>query len=409
MAKHFNVDFKGGVASAKVEDGKYSILLPYRRSKDGNDYEEWITNDTLSEEVFGEPKKGLHFSSVMIGNENFRFDFWILDDNTMICNDSKNPQYRSIEEKFDRKAKPTTPSEELAKSVYQTFKQVKDLDRIGIPAKTAGAIRQLRLATMLKLLGYDYNTEDGTIMENNRPYYALRMIGNMLENYRNLGYISREINEDGTEDFIVDYASIPGDEHCIITKEIIEKQMQDSKRYIDSQEEWLEKVRSVPETSGFLSRMEEKMRMENPDGLENYQNVQRKTLSLILGFDKDLVQSDSEDLSRLQGIDLQDKISELIDSEEFSRACSFEDEWIISECDKALATFEQMDQSIETSTVLMTKLNGLFSEVRLSREQRAKAVAEWDSYRKAFEAKSKMIFRKPSGDYVGENDIEEVL
>ena len=133
------------------------------------------------------------------------------------------------------------------------------------------------------------------------------------------------------------------------------------------------------------------------------------SISLILGFDKDLVQSDSEDLSRLQGIDLQDKISELIDSEEFSRACSFEDEWIISECDKALATFEQMDQSIETSTVLMTKLNGLFSEVRLSREQRAKAVAEWDSYRKAFEAKSKMIFRKPSGDYVGENDIEEVL
>ncbi len=404
MVKNFNVDFKGGTASARVEDGKYSILLPYRRSKDGNQYAEWIRNDTLSEGVFGESKKGLHFASIRVAYEGFRFDFWLLDDNTMICNDSENPQYRSIEKKFDRKAKPTSPSEELAKSVYQTFKQVKDLDRIGMPAKTAGVMRQLRLATMLKLMGYDYNAEGKSVSENSKPFYALRMIGSILENYRNLGYITREINEDGTEDFIVDYASIPGEDHCTISKEIIERQLQDSKRYMDSHDEWLEKVRSVHGAEGILFGMEDRLKEENPEGWEAYQQVYRRTLELILGLDKDLVDSDSEDLSRLQGIELQDKISELIDSEEFNDACAFEDRWVIDECNRALEIFEHADQQVDPSIVLTTRLNGLYDQVVLSREDRTKAVAMWDGYRKIFEGKSKIILRRPP-----EDSVEEVL
>lgn len=404
MVKNFNVDFKGGIASARVEDGKYSILLPYRRSKDGNQYAEWIRNDTLSEGVFGEAKKGLHFASIRVAYEGFRFDFWLLDDNTMICNDSENPQYRNIDKKFDRRAKPTSPSEELAKSVYQTFKQVKDLDRIGMPAKTAGVIRQLRLATMLKLLGYDYNAEEKSVLENSRPFYALRKIGSILENYRNLGYITRETNEDGTEDFIVDYASIPGDDHCTISKEIIERQLQDSKRYMDSHEEWLEKVRSVPGAEGILFGMEERVKEKDPEGWEAYQEVYKKTLELILGLDKDLVDSNSEDLSRLQGIDLQDKISELIDSNKFNEACAFEDRWVIDECNRAIEIFEYSGQQVEPSTVLTTKLNGLYNQVVLSREDRTKAVEKWDGYRKLFEGKTKMILKKPP-----ENSIEEVL
>jgi hypothetical protein len=150
--------------------------------------------------------------------------------------------------------------------------------------------------------------------------------------------------------------------------------------------------------------MEDRLKEENPEGWEAYQQVYRRTLELILGLDKDLVDSDSEDLSRLQGIELQDKISELIDSEEFNDACAFEDRWVIDECNRALEIFEHADQQVDPSIVLTTRLNGLYDQVVLSREDRTKAVAMWDGYRKIFEGKSKIILRRPP-----EDSVEEVL
>ena len=390
MGKTYDVEFKGEKVSAEIsDDGKYFIKLPLRKNKDENEYYEYIVRDTLKPEVFGKEVPGWRFTSLKTDDENYNFNFWILDDGTMICNDSTNPQYRKLDKKFSRTAIPQTPSEELAKNVYSTFKQIFDLDRIGVPAKEVGKTRKLRLESALKLLGFDDTSKVIYPVEPGKSYYSLRRIGKMLEEYKNLAYVSREINDDGSEDFLVDYIDAPDAEKCIDGNNLTLREVRDDENYMQEYDEWIQTIREIPGVRDFLVDIRASKEKTEPNRLAGYMNIVRRSAQMLMGLNEDLIRPEDmdgiENLTTLQGIDLADKISELIDSESFEAACIFEDEWVIGECDRISSLIREIDGPIGVSAGLTTSLISIYRQIQMSRDERSKSVKKYNEIRKKFE------------------------
>ena len=307
----------------------------------------------------------------------------------MICNDTTNPQYRKLDQKFYRTATPKTPSEELAKTAFSVIRQVYDLDRIGVPAKEVGQVRKARLATALKLLGFENTSQVNYPVEPGKSYYSLRKLGRLLENYRSLAYVTREINEDGTEDFLVDYVGVPSMEHCVDGTNITMREVEDDEKYMQDFDEWVQTIREIPGVKDFLVDIRESKEKNEPNRLAGYMNIVRRTGQMLLGLNEDLVDPQDlegvENLTTQQGIDLADKISELIDSESFASACKFEDEWVISECDRVSTLIKEVEGPIGVSTVLATTLLSLYRQLQMSRDERAKLVKEYNRMRNIFD------------------------
>lgn len=404
MRKTYDIDYRGEKVTATIlsdeelkesgrtdgqDVGKYTVELPLRKNKDGNEYYEYIVRDELSPDVFGEAKLGWRFTSLRVGDNDYKFNFWLLDDGTMICNDTTNPQYRKLDQKFYRTATPKTPSEELAKTAFSVIRQVYDLDRIGVPAKEVGQVRKARLATALKLLGFENTSQVNYPVEPGKSYYSLRKLGKLLENYRSLAYVTREINEDGTEDFLVDYVGVPSMEHCVDGTNITMREVEDDEKYMQDFDEWVQTIREIPGVKDFLVDIRESKEKNEPNRLAGYMNIVRRTGQMLLGLNEDLVDPQDlegvENLTTQQGIDLADKISELIDSESFASACKFEDEWVISECDRVSTLIKEVEGPIGVSTVLATTLLSLYRQLQMSRDERAKLVKEYNRMRNIFD------------------------
>ena len=389
MDKVFEVNINGERVFADVsEDGRYSIIFPLRKDKEGNECYEHIERDVLGKEVFGKEMPGLRFTSTRMYDKNYKFTFWVLDDGTMIWKDTDNNPYRSLGKKFDRKAIPETSSEKLAKNIYDTFQMAYEYEKIGMPAEEVGKSRKDRLSTALLLAGYDRVDDVKLPIRPDKSFFSLRRLGLILENYRNLSYVYREENANGEDCFYLDDTKIPYSKHCADSVERDREQMEADKSAMEAHIEWITRVRSFPGAEDFLYGMEGKMREQDPEGWERYSTVVRKTAEMLLGFNLDLVNEENregiEDLTGLQGLELQDKISELIDSDEFSKACIFEDKFVISECDRVGSMIQDAKQDVGVSVSLETTLNSLYRQLQVSREERALSVRDYNNFYRNF-------------------------
>lgn len=396
MEKKVEVDYKGKKVFAIVQnDGSCFIELPYRKNSDGKDFYEYIVRDTLPSKIFGKEMQGWRFTSLRMYDENFRFNFWILDDGTMICNDSVSRPYRMLEKKFDPLATPTSKSETLAKEIYETIKQVKDHEYETV--SMIGDVRKRRLQTALRLLGYDDASDVSFPLEEGKSYLSLRRIGSILEDYRNLSYVRKTVTPNGVENFVVDRERIPRTTHwrdgAVITDQIVSNDV----HYMQEMDDLIAEIRTVPGGENYFLGIREDMEKKDPTGYHAYAGVVRRAAELLIGLNPDLVDEETlsgirleslilpgKQLTELQGMELADEIAELIDSEEFAKACTFEDKWVIEQCDKAEEILEN-DEKVEQSTALMNTLIGLVRKVQVSRDERRDAVRQYNFYRNIFE------------------------
>lgn len=393
MKKFFEVTFRGKEVLAEVgEDDKYFIPLP-QREKDGKTYYEYITRSKLGAEVLGEEIGGWEFVSSRKGDPDYKFSFWILDDGRRICNNpDKNPeQYRELPGKFSRTATPKTSSEELSRDVYDTIKQLYEINRLGVKAEEIGELRTKTLDTLLKILGYSSPSKVKFPMSTQKSYFALRRIGKFLEGYRSLAFVSPEEREDGTKSFLVDYDGTPNREKVIEDTEETTKQLENAVSFIQEQDEWVRTVREISRQEDFYTVDDYSASNADRGGYSNYARMIRKTAQLLLGLNYDLLSKEDRsgisDLTTLYGIELEDEISSIIDSSEFEAACSFEDKLMIQQCESVEKPLSEAASSTGFSTVLRTSLEKVYRSVVLSRSEKQAAIREYNIQRNILEGR----------------------
>ena len=429
MRKLFDIKYKDGgmekKASARINeeeqndiDSRYFILLPFWTDEKGREHYDYITRAVLDRKVFGKEMEGWRFTSSLVNSRFYMFDFWILGDGTMLCNEPEGNtrQYRMIPGKFDRLKEPRTDAERTAKMMYDIVKQVYEMDKIGMLAETVGVVRQKRLDTALRIIGYESPDKVRIRMNEEEAYCNIRRARNILENYRNIAYVYKEKSETGEESYTVDYDAIPFADtdrsYTLDSYEITTGQVKLDNDYMAAHQEWVSAIRNIPGLSNFLLDMENRIGKTDPEGYKNYCNVSRRIAEILLGLNPDLVDNPRDltgiaDLTALQGEELSKRIRRHIGEKDFEKACEFEDRWYLAECERAVKIIEeskeekeeeteetQETQESEVDPLTVITLKEVTRRLQMSKEQKAKILEEFDNLRSLYSKKSVVTERK---------------
>ena len=191
-------------------------------------------------------------------------------------------------------------------------------------------------------------------MNDDEAYFDLRRVRSILENYKNMAYVYKETTETGKESFTVDYDGIPYENSdrtfTMDSFNATTEQVKNDMNFMEEHQDWITAVRSVPGLSNFLLDMENRIGKTDPEGYQNYCNVSRKMAEIFLGLNPDLVGKQNlvgiEDISALQGTELNKKIRQSISEKDFERACEFEDRWYLSECERVAKVIEETKEGL---------------------------------------------------------------
>lgn len=232
-------------------------------------------------------------------------------------------------------------------------------------------LRKKKLDMALKQLGFSSPEKVKYGLPDSAGYMSLRRIGKQLENYKNLGFISNIENIDGSTNYLFNFPEnvTKSDFESIIKSS--RKELEDNQSFLEVQDDMLYRTRNLDED--FCLDMKKKVSKE--DWLL-YSKICRKTAELYLGLNADLVSPDNLDgidnLTTLQGEELDERISQLIDLREFSEACSVEDRFVISESNEFARKIDGMgldDPVVKYSTVGVT-LEAIKREAMATRDKR---------------------------------------
>ena len=215
-------------------------------------------------------------------------------------------------------------------------------------------LRNARLQGILNLLGYENHTKIMLPLDDSAGFRCLRRMGEQLENYVNMipnyndGIVTSEENEE--------------------YKEQLEAQIEEDIQFAEAQEDWIETIRAIPGQYDFLQNMREKV---SPSDWELYAKTVRRIAYMFTDLNADLIPKQERrgvhDLTRLRGLHLKDRISELIDSGEFARACHIEDIFVINECDRCI---EGIDRFGGENLAGMVELEARKREAQATRAER---------------------------------------
>ena len=422
MKKLFDVKYKDGEvekkASARINeeerddiDSRYFVLLPFWTDEKGREHYDYITRAILDKRVFGREMEGWRFTSSIINSRLYMFDFWLLGDGTMLCNEPEENtrQYRMIPGKFDRNKEPRTYAEQTAKMMYDIVKQVYEMDRIGTLAESVGEVRKQRMNTALLMLGYESPDRVSVRMNEDEAFFNIRRIRGILENYKNMAYVYREQNESGEYSFNVDYDSIPNSMFTMDGVQMTTEETERDNAFMQEHRDWVDAVRSIPGLSNFLSDMENRIGRADPEGYRNYCNVSKTMGEILLGLNPDLVDDRKSlvgviDLTMLQGDELKRRIRQLIGSQNFQKACEFEDRWYLGECGRVAKVVEETkgelgDRAEDRLDFLTeTTLKETARRLQMSRDERAQALEEYDGLRSLYFKKMNENARSNASD-----------
>lgn len=198
------------------------------------------------------------------------------------------------------------------------------------------ALRKERLKTQLELLGYSqFNqiNEEGLKLEG---FQVLGRLGFELDHFVNLGFVHKDIDEDGTHVVSINEDEVKGNNIGQMIK-TIQTELEHDENYMRKKKDLYETFRKPNleiKPDAFLN-MDKKVPEEK---WQIYSKIVRNTAELLLSLNYDILpeklKNSVPDYSRLQGKELQDKISEVIDSKDFANACVIEDEFVIKELDE---------------------------------------------------------------------------
>lgn len=276
-------------------------------------------------------------------------------------------------------------------------------------------LRRDSLLTTLKLLGFssieaavegvkgEYNPDNG--------YRALGKVGHDLENYVHLANVIFLASEGNSNEGIE--INIPDSLDFVTLKELCDRIRERTDRdssYISERDELFEKARNVPgednQDLDFELNMSKKL---SPSDWKLYSSQVKKVTSFLLSANYDLLTPEQreglEDFSKLNKEDIDDKVSDVIDTMAFSKAVDIEDRFTINEAVGLIKAVDQMidgDEDVKKTTPAIALL-ALQKAAMDTRDKKTKFMEKYQELQSQY-VKSEDEIKRIVGDGIDQTD-----
>lgn len=398
----FDVKYGEQTVTARIgKDGSVYISLPRRNAGNDSEYIESIEKE----------ERGWRFSSFNSADIEYYFHMWYRYDGTMAWANDLSHKIHESREPFN----PNYPNEgvlnDVALRLYDVVQQVEAHKAKEIPAEEIMEIRKHNLVAALHLLGYDSIDSVAGEVNDSVGYLALNRLAGQLqtEGYPNLAKYIHSEGRIGSEDMV--RATLPEGmtvEELMKLQSVIKGHRDSNFEFIRYQDEWLDKKRGISFDHNAL--MSKKVVRPGSVGAnidwEDYSKAVKMTAMLFLELNSDLLTEEQrkkfgiQDVSKLSQIDFEDRISRVIDSAVFNRACRIENEFAFEESSKIL---RKAEAKLEGVTPEIAKTNPVQTIIEIARQERE----EVDRRRKAIEGEKSLYADITSKKAVTDRDLDD--
>ena len=282
--------------------------------------------------------RGWRYTSTQDDCIDYIFHMWMKDNGMMAWANDMSRGIQYLPEPFN----PDYPNADLlndtAMKLYAVSHEIREYQKRNLPVEEVFELRKSHLTTLLKTLGYDSIDAVGEPIDDSRGYLGLNKVVDALENYLSLSNLVYSLGKYG------DYDQYK----CRALKEVTREQMLEYVQPVKDQIAEFEKFMKEKDTDLKEKRVilpEYRKDMKEKIGeytFDAYEEKVKAIAILLLELNADLLTEEQrsklgiESFKLMDELTVKDKISSVIDSEEFNLACRIEDEFAYDEIEELL-------------------------------------------------------------------------
>ena len=306
--------------------GSVYVDLPVRFGERGALYNERIVLE----------ERGWRFTSTQNDDIEYYFHVWLTDDGRLSWANDMSRGIQYIGERFDPDCPNAGLINDTASLLYTVSQEIRKYQKRNLPTHEVFELRKRYLDATLKMLGYDSIDAVGEKLDDTKGVLGLTRVVDGLEKYLDLSHVVYSLGKAGDEDMFK--SRIKGDvtrEQVLDFIKPVQEVVEEYESFLSTRDAGIEERKRV--YPGYKSGMRSKVGEYSAD---EYEAKVKAVALLILELNADLLTEEQRVKLGIplfevrDDIAIKDKISNLIDSEEFNVACRVEDEFAYAESEE---------------------------------------------------------------------------
>ena len=368
-----------------MKGGGVYVDLPTRFGQRGAEFRESIVLEN----------RGWRFTSTQDGDIDYIFHVWLKDDGSVAWANDMTHGIEYVREKYN----PNYPNcgylNDTLELLYKVSQEVRAYQKRELPVRDLFETRKRYLDAALKILGYDSIDAVAEGLDPSKGCLGLTKVVDELEKYRDLSIWVYSLGKAGDYDQMKCRATDDETKEDMVEYYApVKEQVEQYVEFIERRAKELEEKRRV--LPGYKLNMKDKMGEFSYDA---YEAKVKSVAMLLLELNADLLTNDQKakfgfgEFVVVDDITIKDRISSLIDSEEFNTACRLEDEFAYAESQELVERMKVItDEELEKLGLTREDVVRLLSGELEDLEERQSSVDNQEKIRKKYYSK---VNRKP--------------
>lgn len=391
-------EFRDGWDKIKVKftkTGGVYVDMPLRFGRGGV-----VLRDSIVRE-----ERGWRFSSTQDDCIDYYFNMWLDDDGTLSWVNDMMYRRQYATEKFNPDYPNAGVLNDTAIKLYNVSQRIKNYQNRMLPTHEIFELRQLYLKTALKMLGYDSVDAVGGKLDDSRGYFCLTKVVDALENYVDLSRVVYSLGKAGDYDLFQSRIAEDATRESVLEfAKPVKYQIDEFVKYMKEREDGLQEKRLVyPEYKRNMSVKAGEYTWDE------YEEKLKAVAMLLLELNADLLTEEQrakfgiEQVIFVDAIESIDKISKLIDTQEFNDVCRIEDEFVYEEAEELVRRISNLNNSDNPAKEAFSRedvVRLLSSEMKELEERKNSVDVQETLHKKYYSRKSKQHVKVAEDEYV---------
>lgn len=350
-------------------------------------------------------KRGWRFSSTQDDCIDYYFNMWLDDDGTLSWVNDMMYRRQYATEKFNPDYPNAGVLNDTAIKLYNVSQRIKNYQNRMLPTHEIFELRQLYLKTALKMLGYDSVDAVGEKLDDSRGYFCLTKVVDALENYVDLSRVVYSLGKAGDYDLFQSRIAEDATRESVLEfAKPVKYQIDEFVKYMKEREDELQEKRLVyPEYKRNMSVKAGEYTWDE------YEEKVKAVAMLLLELNADLLTEEQrtkfgiEQVIFVDAIESKDKISKLIDTQEFNDVCRIEDEFVYEEAEELVRRISNLNNSDNPAKEAFSRedvVRLLSSEMKELEERKNSVDVQETLHKKYYSRKSKQQVKVAEDEYV---------
>ena len=302
-------------------------------------------------------ERGWRYTSTQDDCIDYIFHMWMKDDGMMAWANDMSRGIQYLSEPFNSNYPNAGLLNDTAMKLYTVSHTIREYQKRNLPVQEVFELRKLYLTTALKTLGYDSIDAVGEPLDDSRGYLGLNRVVDSLEKYLDLSSLVHSLGKYGDYDQYT----------CRATKEATREQILEYAKPVKLQIDELLAFMQGKETELAEKRVilpEYRRNMKEKIGeysFDDYEEKVKAVAILLLQLNADMLTDEQrakfgiEAFKVVDELEVKDKISSLIDSDEFNLACRIEDEFAYDESEELVNVIKALEPVNEKFVEVYTR------------------------------------------------------